>query len=137
MRAGTDRRQRVSVSVVMIKSSRKPFAFVDSQIELELVAGTSRRIWPDRVPERRTAAAGAVPAFPSRQNTRGVVEKLRKLGERDRSMVIERADGVTSVQELCERRDGFRRRGRELLQINFSAGPAGPYRRKRRHNARI
>ena len=137
MRAGADRHQRVSASVVMIESSGKPFAFVDRQIELELVAGARRRIWPDGVLDQRTAVAEVDPAFPSRQDTRGAVEKPRKLGERDRSLVIEAAGRMTFMQELCDRRDCLRMRGRELAQIDFLSGPAGPHRRQRRHDTRI
>ena len=44
---------------------------------------------------------------------------------------------MTFVQELCERRDRLRMRGRELAQIDLLSGPAGPYCRQRRHDTRI
>src|SRR5216684_7790780 len=129
MRAGVDRHQRVSAGVVMVESSDKPFAFVDGQIELELVAGARRRIRPDGVRDQRTGVAEVDSASPSRQDTRGAVEKPRKLGERDRSLVIEAAGRMTFTQELCDRRDCLRMRGRYLAQIDLLSGPAGPHRR--------
>src|SRR6266446_10724793 len=108
MRADADRHQRVSTGVVMIESSCEPFAFVNGQIELELVATAPRRIRPDRVRDHRTAVAKVEPASPSRLNTRGAVEKVRKLGERDRSLVVEAARRMTFTQELCGRRDRLR-----------------------------
>ena len=41
------------------------------------------------------------------------------------------------TQQLCDRRDGLRMRGRELAQIDFLAGPAGPHRRQRSNHAGI
>src|ERR1700752_3779457 len=42
---------------------------------------------------------------------------------------------MTFPQELCDRRDCLRMRGRELAQIDFFSGPAGPHRRQRRNDA--
>src|SRR2546430_1608673 len=44
---------------------------------------------------------------------------------------------MTFPQELCDRRDCLRMRGRELAQIDFFSGPAGPHRRQRRNDAGI
>src|SRR5947207_10185766 len=98
MRAGADGRQRVSAGVVMIKSPGKSFAPVDRQIELEPVAGARRRIRPGGVLDQRRCSADVYPVFPSRQDARGVVKKPRKLGERDRTLVIEVTGGMTFVQ---------------------------------------
>src|SRR5215471_7840013 len=132
-----DRHQRVSISVVVIESSWKSFAFVDGKIKLKLVAPTPRRIWPDRVGEHRTTAAGVERCFRSRLDARGAVEKSRKLGERDRSLVIKATRRMAFTQELRERRDCLRIPGRELAQIDFFSGPARPHRRWRGHDTYV
>src|SRR5215475_2277116 len=122
MRAGADRHQRVSASIVVIESSGKPCAFVDGQIELELVAGARRRVRPDGVGDHRAAMTVVDPTSPCRPDTRGLIEKSRKLGERDRLLVIEAAGRMSFMQELCDRRDWFRMGGRELAQIDLLSG---------------
>src|SRR5262249_58691198 len=107
MGADGDRHQRVSTGVVMIESSCEPFACVDGQIELELVAAASRRIGPHRVRDLRAAVAEVDPAAKSRLDARGAVEKPRKLGECDRSLVIEGARRMTFTQELRRWPDGL------------------------------
>src|SRR5262245_35250709 len=104
----------------MIDSSGKPVAFVDGQIELELVTGPRGRIWPDRIRDRWTAVDAA---SPFRLHTRGVFKKPRKLGNRDRSLVIKVAGGMTLMQDSRERRDYFRMGGREVVQIDLLSGP--------------
>ena len=119
----------------MIESAGKPLALMDGQIELEFVGGAARRIRPGGVLDHRTAILD--PAFRSRHDTRGAVEKPRKLAERDRSPVIETARRMPFAQQLCDRRDGLRRRGRKLAQIDLLAGPARPHRRQRSNHAGI
>src|SRR6516225_10323434 len=99
----------------MIESSFQPFACIDSQIELELVAAASRGIRPQRVRHHRAAVVGA--AAKCRLHTRGAVEKPRKLSERDRPPIIKAARRVTRTQELRHWRDCLRPRGRELAQM--------------------
>src|SRR5262249_13476925 len=105
--ADGDRYQRVSTGVVMIEASREPLACVDGQLELELVAAAPGRIGPHRVRDLRAAIAEVDPAAESRLDARGAVEKARKLGERDRSLVIEGARRMTCTQELRSWRDGL------------------------------
>src|SRR5262249_57825101 len=90
--------------VVVIGSPCQPFAWVDGQIELALVAAASRRIRPHRVRDHRAAGAEVGAAAKSRLDARGAVEKPRKLGECDRSPVIEGARGMTFTQQLRRRR---------------------------------
>jgi len=120
----------------MIEPSGKPFAFVDAQIELELVAGARRRIRPDGVGDHRTGLA-EVPATPGRQNARGDVEKPRDLGQCDRPLVIEATRRTTLPQELCSRRDCLRMLARNLVQLDFVSWPGGPHRRWRSHDIRM
>src|SRR5580704_2783062 len=133
MRGNANRYQRVSAGVVMIEASCKSFAFVDRQIELELVAPARRWIRPGGV----TAVVEVDLAVRSRQDARGAVEKPRKVGERDRSLVIKAAGRMTFTQELCDWRDCLGMRRRELAQIDFLSGPAGPHGRQRRNDAGI
>src|SRR6476659_2967411 len=112
MRADADRHQRVSVRVVMIESAYQSFAVVDGEIELELPAAASRRIRPGGVTDHRGAVAEIERAAPFRLDARGAVEKPRKLGERDRPLVIEAARRTPFTQELCDRQHERRRRGR-------------------------
>ena len=80
-----DLHQRMNAGIVMIEASRKALAFVSRQIEFELIGGARRGIGPDRM-----AAVVEVGArLRDRQDARGAVKKLRKLGERDRVLVIE------------------------------------------------
>src|SRR4029077_10871934 len=109
------------------------FAYVDGQIELELVAGTRRRIWSDGV----IAVVEVELGFRSRQDAGCAVEKPRKLGERDWSLVIKAARRMTLPQELRDRRDHPRRRGRQPAQIDFPPGPARPQRRQRRNDVGV
>src|ERR1700730_15383878 len=105
MRAHPDRHQRVRAGVVMIESSCEPVAFVHGQIEVELPAAASRRIGPRGIRDHRTVVAAEIdPASKSRLDTRGAVEKPRKLGERDRALVIKAARRMTFTQEPCSRR---------------------------------
>src|SRR6266436_8985679 len=106
----------------MIESSCQPFACIDSQIELELIAAAPRRIRPRRVGYYRAAVVGA--AAKCRLHTRAAVEKPRKLRERDRPPVIEAARRVTRAQELGRWQDCLRLRGRELAQMGPLSGPA-------------
>src|SRR3984893_10557594 len=131
MRGNADRYQRVSAGIVMIEASCKSFAFVDRQIELELVTGARRRIRPDGV----AAVVEVELVVRSRQDAYGAVEKPRKLRERDRSLVIKSAGRMTFTQELCDRRNCLGMRGRELVQIDFLSGPAGPHGRQWRYDA--
>src|SRR5208282_5118349 len=110
MRGNADRYQRVIAGIVMIEASCKSFAFVDCQIELEFVAGARRWIRPDGV----AAVVEVELVVRSRQDARGAVEKPRKLGERNRSLVIKAANRMTFPQELCDRRACLGMRGREL-----------------------
>src|SRR5260370_3451802 len=137
MRLHGDRHQCVSVGVVMIESACKSFAVGDGQIELELVSTAARWIWPGGVRDFRAGVAKVDPAFPFRLDTRGALEKPRKLGKCDRLLVVEAARRMTFQQKLCDRRLGLRRRSRELPQIDFFARPAGPHRRGRRYGARV
>src|SRR6516162_10470617 len=111
----------MSPSIIMIESSCQPFACIDSQIELELVAAAPRGIWPRRVRHHRAAIVD--PAAKSRLDTRGAVEKPRKLSERDRPPIIEAARRVTRAQERRRWRDCLRPRGRELAQMYPLSGP--------------
>src|ERR1700730_3752208 len=133
MRGNANRYQRVSVGVVMIETSGKPFAFVDRQIELELVACARRRIRPDGV----AVVVEVELVVRSRQDARGAVEKPRKLSDRNRSLAIKGAHRMTFPQELCDRRDCLGMRGREPAQIDFLSGPAGPHGRQWRNDAGI
>src|SRR5262249_62236312 len=126
-----------SSGVGMIESSCEPFACVDGKIELELVAAAAGRIGAHSVRDLRAAIAEVDPATESRLDARGAVEKARKLGERDRSLVIEGARRMTCAQELRSWRDGLLFCGRGLAQIHPLSGPARPHRRRRRHGARI
>src|SRR5262249_10008289 len=128
MGADGDRYQRVSAGVVMIEYSCEPFACVDGPLELELVAAAPGRIGPHRVRALRAAVAEVDPAAKSRLDARGAVEKPRKLGECDRSLVIEGARRMTFTQELRRWRDGLLSCGRGLAQIDPLSGPAGPHR---------
>src|ERR1700722_8560521 len=121
----------------MIESARQSFAVGDRQIELELVSATARRIGPGRIRHLRTAATKVEPAFPFGLDARGAVEKPRKLGERDRLPVVEFAGRMTFMQQLCDRRNDFRRRCRKLAQVDFLSGPAGPHRGWRRYDAGV
>src|SRR5713226_9667039 len=98
----------------MIESSCQPFACIDSQIELELIAAAPRGIRPRRVRHDRAAVVGA--AAKSRLHTRAPVEKPRTLSERDRPPIIEAARRVTRAQALRHWRAFLRLRGRELAQ---------------------
>src|SRR5262249_30760408 len=126
-----------SSGVGMIESSCEPFACVDGQIELELVAAAPGRIGPHRIRDLRAATAEVDPAAESRLDARGTVEKARKLGERDRSMVIDGARRMTFTQELRRWRDWLLFCGGGLAQIDPLSGPARPHRRQRGHDARI
>src|ERR1700733_9480451 len=117
MRAYLDRHQRVPVGVVMIETAFEPFAIGDGEIELELVGASPGRIWPGGVGDHRGDVAKVERALPFRLDPRGAVEKSRKLGERDRLLIVEVTRRMTFSKQLCDRRDGFRRCGRELAQI--------------------
>src|SRR6478736_2837230 len=121
MHGNADRGQRVSAGVVMIEASRKSLACVDRQIELELVAGARRRIRPDGV----TAVIEVELGVRYRYDARGTAEELRKFGERDRFLVIEATGRMTLPQELRDRGDCLRIRGRELAHIDFFPGQRG------------
>src|SRR5262245_25752366 len=108
---GADRHQSVSAGVVMIKPAGKAFAFIDGEVELERVAGTRRRIWSCGVCDLRSAGAEVDAACPSREDVRRAGEKLRKLGERDRSRIVEMAGRMTFTQELRDRQDRSRMPG--------------------------
>src|SRR5260370_2928145 len=95
----------------MIESSCQPFACIDSQIELELIAAAPRGIRPRRVGHHRAAVVGA--AAKSRLHTRAAVKKPRKLSERDRPPIIEAAPRVTRAQDLRHWPDFLLLRGRE------------------------
>jgi hypothetical protein len=76
--------------VIMIEPPRQSFAFIDDKIKLKLVGGPSRGIRSRRVFALRAVFAEFFKlAAPSRLDTRGAIEELRKLGERDRSLVVE------------------------------------------------
>ena len=105
MGAHVDRHQRVSAGVVMIEAAGQPFAVGDGQIELELVGAACRRIGPRSISDHRTAVAKVDPAFPFRLDPRGMIEKPREFGERDRLLVVEAARRMTFAQQLCDRRD--------------------------------
>src|ERR1700730_2443044 len=135
MRGHANWHQRGSVGVVMIEAAGKSFALGAGQRELEFVSTAARWIRPAGVPNLGTAVEKV--ALPFQPDTRGAVEKPRKLGERDRLLVIEAARRMTFTQELRDRRDCLRRRGRELAQIDLFPGPRGPHRRWRRNDARI
>ena len=64
------------------------------------------------------------------------VEKLRKLGERDRSLVIEAADRMTFAQQPRGWRN-VRRRAPRAREIDRLSGPAAPHRRRCRREVRI
>src|SRR5262245_34033985 len=136
MRAGGDRHQCVSAGIVMIESSSKPLAFFHCQIELERVAGASRRIRLAVVLHKLAAVAKGDLPFPCRQDTCHAVKDPRKLGESDRALVIEGATRVTLMQDFYTRRDCLRMRG-ELAQIDLRSWPSWPHRRERSHDTRI
>src|ERR1700722_4036071 len=71
----------------------------------------------------------------SRQHPRGPIKKLRKFGERDRSLVIEAARRTAFTQGPCDWRERLRIRGRELAQIVLLCGPTGPHGRRGRNDA--
>src|SRR5260370_27971619 len=100
----------------MIESSCQPFACIDSQIELELIAAAPRGIRPRRVGHHRAAVVGA--AAKSRLHTRAAVEKPRKLSERDRPPIIEAARRVAPPQQLRHWRDSLRLRARDPAQTD-------------------
>src|SRR5262249_56096669 len=102
LRAHLDRPQRVRLRVIMIESARQPFAFIDGEIELELVTGAARRIRPQRVRDERIMLAEVEFALPFGYDPSGPVEKARKLGKRDRSPLIEAAGGMPIPQLLCQ-----------------------------------
>src|SRR5262249_51988402 len=85
----------------------------------------------------RAATAEVDSAAKSRLDARGAVEKPRKLGERDRSLVIEGARRMTFTQELRSWRDGLLSCGGGLAQIDPLSGPSRAHRRRRSHDARI
>ena len=90
--------------VVVIESARKPLALVDGKIELELVAGPCCRIGSGRVLDYRAVVAEFFKlAAPSRLDACAAIEKLRKLGECDRSLAVKGARRVPLAQELCGR----------------------------------
>ena len=89
----------------MIEAARKPFAIGDGQIELELVGAAAGRIGPGGVCRPSGRRRRGRPAFPFRLDPRGAVEKPRKLGERDRMLVVEVARRMTLAQQLCDRRE--------------------------------
>src|SRR5262245_4666698 len=137
MRTGGYRDQCVPARIVMIESSSKPLAFVHCQIELERVAGASRRIRLDGVLNHRTADAKAEVAFPCRQDTCHAVKDPRKLGESDRALVIEGATRVTLMKDFFNPRDCLRMRDGELVQHDLLYWPSWPHRRERSHDTRI
>src|SRR5258708_9701771 len=100
----------------MIESSCQPFACIDSQIELELIAAAPRGIRPRRVGHHRAAVVGA--AAKSRLHTRAAVEKPRKLSERDRPPIIEAARRVARAPGPRHWRAVLRLRGRALAQMD-------------------
>ena len=60
------------------------------------------------------------PAFKARHDARGTVEKHRKLGERDWSLIIEAAGRVTLPQQLRDPRHGCRIRRLRICADRFS-----------------
>src|SRR5450631_1892742 len=128
-----DRHQRMHAGIVMIEAPRKALAFNGRQIEFELIGGARRGIGPHRM----AAIVEVWASLRDRQDTRGAVEKLRKLGDRDRVRVIERARRNALTQQLCERRECFPRCRMGFAQIDLFAGPTGPHCRKWRKDTGI
>src|SRR5262245_19791050 len=121
----------------MIESSYKPLAFVDGQIELEFVTAAPRRIRPEGISNHRAGVANVEPVSHPGVDARGTVEKPRKLGERNRPLVIETTRRMTFTQERCSRRDCLRVRGVEPVQIDFLSWPPRPDCRQRRNEPGI
>src|SRR5690349_9890859 len=80
------------------------------------------------------ATGGApAPAFPL--DARDDVENARKLGKRDRPVLIEATDRMTFTQEFGDRQDLLRIPLGELAQRDLPSAPPGPHRRQRRNCA--
>src|SRR5262249_8783024 len=88
LRAGVDRYQRMGAGIVMVKAAGNPFAVVDGEIELELVAAAAGRVRPHRV-LHRTVFAEIGAALETGLDPRGAIEKARKLAEGDRCPAVE------------------------------------------------
>src|SRR3954447_22311 len=98
--AHVDRRQRVLPGVVMIKSTCEPVAIVDGEIKLEFIARAGRWIRPCCVSHWRSGATEVDVALPGRNDTRGAVEKARKLPECNRALAVEAADRTTLTHQV-------------------------------------
>jgi hypothetical protein len=65
------------------------------------------------------------------------VQKLRKLGKRDRPPVVKAAGRMASTQKLCDRRDRLQISGGDLAQINPLSRPSGAQGRQWRNHSDI
>ncbi len=135
MRGDADRHQRVCAGVVMIETRAPARRICRPPDRARARSSARRRIRPGGVVDHRTASPSSASLFDRRQDARGAVEKSRKLGERDRPLVVEVARRMPFPQELCDRRE-LRIRRRERAQIDFLSGPARPHRRQRRDDVR-
>ena len=103
---------------------------------------------PDRVPARSSRqptdkTAWYMQSMAGRRRGRPCVaidqlapwpEKLRKLVERDRPLVVEGAGRMTLIKELCERKTVLWG-GRKFTQVDLALpAPSGSYRRQGRHD---
>ena len=72
-----------------------------------------------------------------RLNAGGALEEFRKLGERNRLLVVELTDRMTLAHQFCVGRDRLRGRNRKRFQVDVLAGPVRPHRRWRRDDVGI